>query len=499
MLRNGTLDSAAWLRLRPLYDQPIEVPLGEAWMLYELAPWVQRTLPVSKARLAAYEPWDRQSIRRFFSDFPEIEVFRPILSFAWTPIAHAGAISVDCRDAIGHPRPAVTLALGTRQTIAMNGRAMFERDFARWQRRQLTVHSIKAGDLSIGNFPSPVRNALLLGWFPHFEDSAQSVGNNWLYGSTDGWNGIHWLIDRADRFAAGAFGHARALESAAGVFGSVRVAPPLWIDAGTWALSASDSGARDTAYAGEVAVRAAQGFLHLDVRAGLTSQSPSSVPVRASLGFGGAAHAIRMEIMRFPRGLVAPRSRVWHECARRLGVPMDTAEENILAITLAAEDRFGAAFRLLPEASLVNSPSRASCDLSLECRNPGTVGWNARLMYHPSITSAAAYARFSGELSAARRAGLECRLSGSAYGDNAGRRTGSLGTQAQWEIGPRMSIAPRAAGYWGAGDTPWFTAGIEQSLILFDRTRCGFSVRAPVTPKAGEETPEVNAYASFYF
>jgi hypothetical protein len=381
----------------------------------------------------------------------------------------------------------------------MNGRALFERDFARWQRRQLTLHSKQAGDVSIGNFPSPVRNALLLGWFPHYADSLQSVSDNWMFGSADGWNGACWSVDRPDRFAAGIFGHARALESAAGAFGSVRMAPPLWVDAGAWVLSASDSGVRDTAYAGEVAIRAMQGPLRLDVRAGLTSQSPSSIPVRASLGFGGAAHAVRLEIMRLPRGLVAPRSRAWYDCARRLDVPMDTVRENLLSMALATEHRFGPAFRLLPEVSLVNSASLASCDLSLECRNTGTVGWRACLLYHPSITDGAAHARLSGELTAARRAGLEGRLSGSAYGDNTGRRTGSLGAQAQWEIGPRLSITPRVAGHWAAGDTPWFTAGIEQSLMLFERTRCGFSVQAPVAPKSGDQPPEVNAYASFYF
>ena len=499
MLRDGTLDSAAWLQFKPYYNQPIEVPLGEARLLSELAPWIQRPLPVTKAQLAAYEPWDRQSIRRFFSDFPEIEVFRPILSFAWTPIAHAGAIGVDCRDAYGDPRPAVTLSFGNRRTVTMNGRGLFERDFARWQRRQLTVHSGRAGDVSIGNFPAPVRNALLLGWFPHYADSLQSVSDNWMFGSADGWNGACWSIDHHDRFAAGIFGHARALESAAGVFGSLRVAPPLWVDAGAWALSASDYGVRDTAYTGEIAIRAARGSAHLDVRAGLTSQCPSSIPVRASLGFGGPAHAVRLEIMRLPRGLVAPRSRAWYDCARRLDVPMDTVRESLLSMALAAEHRLGRAFCLAPEVSLIHTPSRASCDLSLECRNTGTVGWRARLMYHPSITDSVAHARLSGELAIPWRSGLECRFTASAYGDNTGRRTGNLGAQAQWEIGPRLSITPRVAGYWGAGDTPWFTAGIEQSLMLFERTRCGFAVSAPVAPRTGDEPPEVNAYALFYF
>ncbi len=81
MLKEGTLDSATWELIGNYYEQPLNVPDGELKDLVNVFPEIGHDVPLTQEQLAPYEPWAAKDVQRFFSDFPELNNLKPILSF----------------------------------------------------------------------------------------------------------------------------------------------------------------------------------------------------------------------------------------------------------------------------------------------------------------------------------------------------------------------------------------------------------------------------------
>jgi len=210
MLRDGTLDSLEWDILRPYYIQPLNVALGELSQLATISDVSVSTFP-SPEQLKKYEPWQPQDISRFFEDFPEFILYKPMLIFEKTAVknpqtVHSALYMSDMQNSYA----TTGFIVKPVQSIEASGNIVYHDSVMVWRNREVMYH-LKPYKITAGNFAVYDMNDLFYGYFPR-SDSVQTTGDNWLYGQMSTWNGLLTHVDIGDKSSVTAFFHERATE-----------------------------------------------------------------------------------------------------------------------------------------------------------------------------------------------------------------------------------------------------------------------------------------------
>ena len=193
MLAEGTLDSSVWRKVEPFYTMPVRVPQGDLRILQELFSELPMDLPVTPEELAQYLPWHAHEQQKFFTDFPELVPFKPILSFendssAAAP-AQTGFYFSRWRMAERHGNMRFLQSV-TFPAITTSGRADFTDSYGRWFRRSITIVPEKHLRITGGNFNPIFSNNLFTGYFPASSVADAEITENWLQGTSQTWNGL---------------------------------------------------------------------------------------------------------------------------------------------------------------------------------------------------------------------------------------------------------------------------------------------------------------------
>jgi hypothetical protein len=392
MLAEGTLDSALWNKIEPFYVTPICVPQGELRILQNLFPDLPRDVPSSAATLSKYRPWDKNAREDFFSDYPAVRVFGPLLSFEQTASPSFPARIGFYFSQWGSGDTARHYALfsaGDRlQGAQVNGRVNFTNDYGRWENRSITVAPIHGTQLSCGNFNNDFKGRLLYGYFPRHPGGDTTLSNNWLYGDRRTWNGASMSFstatesERTVAAAGGAFFHAGATERIEGIEGTIAPSKIFSCFGGASYLTTIDSGGQGEAF------RYVHAGIELnpvssikcELQSALDVRRATSIPWRFSFSHRSEHSGLDGALTMMPKGFSAPRSQIGY-LMRSRSEPGDTLIENLFDVDFSFSHRQSALLCYAPGVSCIFAGERISylaATIALSGR--------ARLYYHLAYT-----------------------------------------------------------------------------------------------------------------
>ena len=226
MLGEGTLDSSVWRKIEPFYTMPIHVPQGDLPILQDLFSELPHDLPSTPAALSLYRPWNDSAQQSFFSDFPELVPFKPILSFESDP-----AVSVPCQTGFYFSRRGnsdtarqyALFSIGDPAQVSAGGRIDFTDAYGRWFRRTVSVAPKSNVRIACGNFSPNRRSFLSSGYFPSGGKTDAALSNNWLYGTSRTWNGVQVGFSPGNETQTEAFFHSGQTEQIGQLSGNVNL------------------------------------------------------------------------------------------------------------------------------------------------------------------------------------------------------------------------------------------------------------------------------------
>jgi hypothetical protein len=360
MLENGSLDSSLWDAIREFYTAPLCVPRGECAILQDLFFFLPDDLPVAESSLLAYEPWGRKEQERFFERFPELEPFRPILSFE----AHSAGL-FPMRTAFYFSRQNVddtsrqyaVFSLGDKRKIEATGRVDFSDAYGRWRRRALECRPVPSLRITAGNFTTPRRTALFYGYFPEAEAADSSITGSWLHARSRTWNGLQVRFGETRRttkigFSGEAVLHDRPTERIALVEGGIMPTKGLSFFGGASGLVTRTASVSERFYylhAGCSFNFGAgwNGLAYAGMEAGTAT---ISIPWIVEVNNRTARNSFRGSFSSLPAGFSAPRSRL-AMMAQEKGFLSDTLHENVIFADLAWSHRLSSFFAITPEVN----------------------------------------------------------------------------------------------------------------------------------------------------
>jgi hypothetical protein len=328
MLGEGALDSATWVQIEPFYNNPVCVPCGELDALALFVPERSADLPVSADALDRYEPWDTESIERFFNDYPWLREFRPIMTFSRAG-ATWGAVSARYyRSGLdNYTGKQAGFDLSPISPLSFAGRFGITSEAAMVQQRSMRAGFSPLGTLSLGNCGPPSDDGLLLGRFHAYETDSTNALDQWRYGTLRSWNGAVWRLAGEGRSAASvtAFGHDRPTERAAGFRSEFHPWHSVAVRAGASYLATTDSVSdRRPFFAAHLGIDAALERWKINASTCLTMHDGVYAPVIVSIEHRRDRALVDAVVTWLPSGLAAPRSSVAGALFDRIGLDADT-------------------------------------------------------------------------------------------------------------------------------------------------------------------------------
>lgn len=325
MMREGLLDSLDWERIRQFYVQPLNVPSGDLRYLRELTElWVE-DIPVIPAEIAPYEPWAEKDIKRFFSDYPQLLAFEPILSFATERSEHGSSASLSVHtDQTQQPNALSRFESGIDPRYSISGSIYNEDSTLLWRTRRIRVAVPGIGSVEGGNFTTADDRGLFFGYFPD-DKAVKTSASNWMYGGTRTWNGVRATADCGDRIRVSGFFHQRRTEVAQSLECSADVGTLTEIMAGISRVSQTSSvpAPESTLYVnGGIQGRLAK--FDVSVHSGIDIAHPQAIPMSAQVGRKTAEGSVKFLVARIPGSLRLPLSSIAYLCRRDL----DTVGQN---------------------------------------------------------------------------------------------------------------------------------------------------------------------------
>ena len=336
-LEEGLLDSTTWETLKPFYNQPLSVPLGELRYLQDIIPDLPDDLPTEAEILSLYEPWTEDNKAVFFKDYPYLALFKPILSFEtekMPSIAHV-AFSSRLTGLSGMFRQSVRFTLTPGKQLRADGTVYFQEDYARWQRRRVLLKIPYLGKVQAGNFSFTMNRGLFYGYFPSSALSHDTLKYNWMYGESRSWNGFSSETSLGEKSALSTLFHFGKTESIAGLKAKFNPGSLLtFYTALSGAVSQLDSTANDTLIAIHGGITASMGSFTIKLESGTNLFNAGSIPVYLTLSSGERKHSFGASFIKIPRNFTAPRSSLLYSFRSRLEVN-DSTNDPITGVDIA--------------------------------------------------------------------------------------------------------------------------------------------------------------------
>jgi|GEM_PF-3132405 len=502
-LEEGTLDSNTWDVIRNFYDDPLSVPLGELRYLDDVMPCMGGDLPVSGRELSKYEPWDEQSVARFFRDYPYLASVRPILSFDVRALPRVGVVRFgsSTRSVDAAARQSVRFDISPLKHLSVNGGADFESNHARWSRRRVCINAPSYAQFQLGNFSLRPSDGLVFGYFPVDRSLDEDVRDNWLYGNAGTWNGACISVSSDSLGRLDAFLHHRPSESVVGGQAGWNAVRWLTILAGGAGLDAREgNGAavwRDTSYAFWVSARVVPGRWAAEAMSGFLSGAVRYpvVVLSARTGLKGAQAEAR--VIRLPEEYRAGRSRLVHDAQKALGLD-DSTREDITGVDLTCAESFTAFLRYSFSMTYLIAHSRSMLRARWGIDGSGPFDYSVRYYYQPPYGEGAAAhkAYIAAGWRLMKKVAMEVR--GDFYmKENAYRRM-KLTCEPGLDAAPALAVFPSVSYAVTGGGENDVVIGCRQRLSLFEKTVGELEIAVPLMA-VEEEGIIIYANSNFLF
>jgi hypothetical protein len=495
MLREGTLDSATWNMVRPYYDQPITAPLGELKYITELFP-TMGSFPVSAEELAAYEPWSKREVDRFFNDYPELINLKPILSFQTTrQPAHAriGCALTRYNDSLPMVSSQFSCFMGS--TIIARGEARFLGNSAQWRRRSASARMGAAGTLTVGNFALNTDRGLLYGYFPA---STPDTGPapDWRRAGANTWDGVLYEFNAGSHARGEVFYHSRASETAYGARSVIGLGKNLRFIAGASRAALSASGASGAASYAHAGLTVNAHSWEAGISTGLDRADYSAIPVSAYIKHACADAGIDASYSRIPASYKGQFSAIRDACSKKID-NNDSLRGDASVVSLQCRLPLRSNVRSSCGLSYYYTTGKAASEGFAMISGEGWMDYEARYSYRMSTLrlldnhgiTAFVVRRFSRRFSGR----MHCRstASGGSFQSVSARLTAEISPS------PQSEISPFIASYTGIGKRE-ISLGVTRKQHFFERTWSEVTMEIPVFTTFQDHWM-INAKAYFCF
>jgi len=498
MLKEGTLDSATWESIGNYYEQPLNVPDGELKDLVNVFPEIGHDVPVSREQLAPYEPWTEKDVERFFSDFPQLNNLKPILSFETSPKPHFGQAGVAIHKYTEtDPLLYARFSIVPNPVISAQGRLACSSSSARWQRRSAIANLPSVGILTIGNFNLNLDNGLFYGYFPQSRTDTE-VSQNWQYAGSDTWNGAMYDADVGDKVHGCMFIHQRMSETVYGIKCITEVTDHInVIAAGSHLITSAIGSARpDSVYYADVGTTLVNGHWNAGFFTGAASHNTAAIPVIVYAKNSSAAAEFDATYGRIPSGLPAPRSSLKHRFFEKTNQP-DSIASDVQLMKIACSLPFYHGARSCYGASYYYSLGASAAEGYAGISGKAWLDYALRYTYRPSLRDTAEYhtltASFSRHMVQWLRCGLyaRCTAESGRYQSIFMRSTFSIVPSSSLEMAPFINV------FTASNNSQEVSCGITQVLRLFEKTWSEVKIEVPLT-KQNLDQWVLDAKAKFY-
>jgi hypothetical protein len=485
--------------LRPLYVQPLVVPIGELAYMADLLDLHLNNLPVSPEELKPYEPWAKQDIARFFSDFPELEKYGPVLSFSKTkarrPISVSLALNADdAWKTTALSRFSVRPIAG----ISVSGSLGHGDTAVLWKRRTAAVEVPNMVSVQAGNFSAPLDGSLFYGYFPK-DIRGQSTVANWIHGQSRTWNGLFIQSERWRAVQVSLLYHERPTEKIAGVFCEAVPAGRVHVTTGVSRLTTDTSGreAPETEYYVHCGVAGRVAGFGFRVNTGAGQRHPCALPLSAEISRKAEHGELTVLFARIPASAGLARSKIAVDCGNELDLN-DSAGADMTLADCRTAFRFSNAFRTAVDVSCVTSGQRDALTASASASGSGVVDYRAAYSYH--MSTAATVESHSAVVSLERgvvrwlSTGMSCMY----YMASAGYQSASIRVPLDFYLPNGLAVRPYASMFASTSGGKSWSVGLRQSINLFERTWCVADIETSLDENK-KQVWDFNASAYFSF
>ncbi|NLL15037.1 MAG: hypothetical protein GX267_16670 [Fibrobacter sp.] len=318
LVADGQLDAEFFEKIRPFYNQPIDVPQGELKILLELFPQLSFDIALSKDFLKKYHPWDQSAIARFFQDHPAIAQFEPILRFDIKPVDFRAKAAFVIRKSSTSElfSSGANMSIGFSELFKMDTRITFNNDYARWYRRAFYYVPTDNFSLQIGNFGTFFDKGLFYGYFRSTDAFKDLRMNNWLYGSARTWNGVKIQIagDKKEilrLFSTTAYLHKRETETSGGAVLNIKVSDKMNVNSGFSLLNLY--GYSENSFYAHCGIKLKFNSLNIEMQSGADIDNPGSIPFLVESRYKLNSNRFNFTFVFLPKNFNAPCSYMLHK------------------------------------------------------------------------------------------------------------------------------------------------------------------------------------------
>ena len=497
MLRDGGLDSATWEIFRPYYVQPLCVPCGELKELVDVVPEISRGVPATDRELAGYEPWQEKDISRFFSDYPALVDYKPILSFE-TSGRRFGKALISIREEEDHdPAQSADFSLTPISALTLRGKAEIEAASAAWQRRAITARFPRSNALSIGNFNLDVDDGLFYGYFPAADNGDSLAANDWKYGASATWNGFLYEGTLGPIVHEKAFFHRRLSETAYGIKAEVAVSRHVSIAAAASRLVSGDNGARAALSAdyGDAGIVFKNRHWNSGALLG-RARGEAASPVFVYVNHGDSLSGLDASYAWLPASLSAPLSSLRHEIFKKVREP-DSLSFDAQRIRLTCGMPLTRRVQSLCGVAYYYLPCARSAEGFVEVSGKTWVDYTVRYTYDPGISGVADQHALHATLTRKILTMARYDVTGRVLWDSGGCKSVYMRSTLAFTPRQSLEISPFFTVYGNDGGLG-SSVGVVQTLKLSERTSGKIKVEIPATGNNQKEWV-FDAHADFYW
>ncbi len=366
MLGEGTLDSSVWRKVEPFYTMPIRVLLGDLHILQDLFSELPVDLPSMPAALARYRPWNDSTQAFFFSDFPGLIPFRPILSFEDNPsvaVPAQAAFYFSKRGSGDAVRQYALFSAGDPAVVAAGGRVDFTDAYGRWYRRTVTIVPERGLRVTAGNFSPGRRDRFFTGYFPSRSGADTAVTENWLYGTSRTWNGVIAGFSPGHGASAEGFFHSGRTERMEQLSGSMNASELFSYYGGVSYLTTMNSTGTSEDYSSysyiSAGIEASPGRAwKCELQSGIDLRRPQAVPWYFAWSHDDGCSGFKGALTGLPPGFYAPRSETGRLLLSRSGMTGDTVKKYLLNADVSFSRRQSGFFNCTPRMSCIIAGNR---------------------------------------------------------------------------------------------------------------------------------------------
>jgi hypothetical protein len=504
MVKEGTLDSAAWQMVKPYYEQPVLVPQGELRLLVDIFPGSFSAIPLSPRELSAYEPWKETDVQRFFRDFPELVNLYPVLSFATTRRTYHARVGTSLqRYKKNDPVFVLTIASPSSATISFEGRGIFDASSARWQRRAAGLRKTPAGAVTLGNFNLNMDKGLFYGYFPSSKSDSDAA-HTWQYPESNAWNGLLYESPEGNVASTSVFFHQQKAETAYGTRCGINKMGRFRVFAGAshLAVTGAEPGKDDFSFA-HAEVNVSNEQWNAGAIGGCERSNARAIPfilyAKHSVKYSDSAGNAGFEALyaEFPPGCKAVRSALFHECAMKTD-KTDSAGVGRSVVKTVCRLPFNAGITSACGASYYHRAGHPAAEAFVSLTGRTWLDYSLRYTFRPVIDNSPQYHCMTVSIGRPAAQRVDCRAYCRYINKAEAYQSVFLRIAASITGLPAMEAEPFVTVYAASDREREISLGLTQTLRLFEKTWAELKVEVPVA-KTFQDQWTIDAKAYFFW